>query len=321
MNHIKTAVIGCGVWGRNHVRVYSDLKNVDLSCISDANEKSVSVLGEKYHVDYCTDPQEIFDNPKIEAVNICTPTVTHFELAKRAIESGKHVLVEKPMTNTVEEAEELIKLSEKHGVKLAVGFIERFNPVIQHAIKIIQEGIIGDVILAHTKRVSRWPVRIGDVGVIKDLAIHDIDIINQLFGVEAGTVFCTAGKIKHKFEDYANISMCFPDNKGAFIETNWLTPRKVRTLSVTGTDGLVNVNYINQTVTIENDKQSVRPFIDKGEPLRLELESFIEAIRTDTPPMISGLDGLKALKVCESALESARIGKPVINSAESCTWL
>ena len=106
----------------------------------------------------------------------------------------------------------------------------------QEAIRLVNDGVIGEVILANTKRVSRWPIRIGDVGVIKDLAIHDIDIVNQLFGIETGTVFTKAGKIQHSFEDYANIMMCYPNNRGAFIETNWLTPRKVRTLSVTGTE-------------------------------------------------------------------------------------
>jgi UDP-N-acetylglucosamine 3-dehydrogenase len=131
LNPLRVAVIGCGVWGRNHVRVLSDMKNVDLACISDVSEKIIHELGAKYHVPYCVDPEEIFANPMIDAVTVCTPSVTHFDLARRAIEAGKHVLVEKPMTNTVQEAEELIRLSEKHDVKLAVGFIERFNPAIR----------------------------------------------------------------------------------------------------------------------------------------------------------------------------------------------
>ena len=104
MNKLKVAVLGCGVWGRNHVRVLSNLKNVDLTCISDISEKVAKDIAHKNHVKYCTDPQKIFDNPKIDAVTICTPTVTHADLAERAIEVGKHVLVEKLMTNTVEEA-------------------------------------------------------------------------------------------------------------------------------------------------------------------------------------------------------------------------
>ena len=130
------------------------------------------------------------------------------------------------MTNTVEEAKQLIQLSEKYGVKLAVGFIERFNPAIQEAIRQVKDGTIGEVILAHTKRVSRWPVRIGDVGVIKDLAIHDVDIVNQLFGIEAGTVFANAGQIQHSFEDYANIMMCYPNNRGLLLRLIGLPPER-----------------------------------------------------------------------------------------------
>ena len=318
---VNLAVIGYGIWGRNHVRVLSDMKNVNLATISDVSTKTVSNLARKHHVDYNTDPQQVFDDPDVDAVTICTPTVTHYNLTKRAIQAGKHVLVEKPMTDSIQEAEELIQLSETHNVKLAVGFIERFNPAIQKAVELIKQNKIGDVILAHTKRVSRWPIRIGDVGVIKDLAIHDVDIINQLFGVEAGTVFANAGKIRHNFEDYANIIMCFPDHKAAFVETNWLTPRKVRTLTVTGTEGIINVDFITQTITIENDEQIVQPFIGNGEPLRLELESFRDSILNNTPPRITGRDGLRALKVCESALQSARTGKPVVNNPETCDLL
>ena len=105
------------------------------------------------------------------------------------------------------------------------------------------------------------------------------------------------------------------------METNWLTPRKVRTLTVTGTEGIVNVEFITQTLTIENDKQITQPFIGNGEPLRLELESFIDSIINDSPPKVTGEDGLKALKVCEAALESAITGLPVINNPDSVDWI
>lgn len=315
------SVIGCGVWGSNHIRVLSDMDYIKLDSIVDISDNIVKSIAEKYKVDYYNDPMKVFKDDKVEAVTICTPTITHYDLAKKAIESGKHVLVEKPMTNTVKEAEELIRLAEKNDVKLTVGFIERFNPAIQRAIEVIKKGIIGEVILAHTKRVSRWPERVGDVGVIKDLAIHDIDIVNQLFGVEAGTVFASAGNIRHTFEDYANIMMCFPRNKGAFIETNWLTKRKVRTLTVTGTEGLVNVDFITQTVSIEDEEGITQPFISNGEPLKHELESFRDSIRYGREPVITGKDGLKAMKVCESALQSSHLGKPVVNCSESCDWL
>jgi len=201
MRKLNVAVIGCGSWGRNQIRVFSDLPEASLVAIADIDENTARGLGEKYRVNWYTEIEKILYRTDVEAVTVCTPTVTHAEIALAAIESGKHVLVEKPMTNTIEEAETLIKAAEKQGVYLAVGFIERFNPAIREGMKIIQRGEIGDVILAHTRRVSRRPLRIGDVGVVKDLAIHDIDIVNQLFGEMPRSVFASAGNIAHSFED------------------------------------------------------------------------------------------------------------------------
>lgn len=312
---INVSVLGCGVWGRNHARVFSELPNARLFSVVDLDQAAARQISEKYKTAYALDPYEAVTDPGVDAVTVCTPTVTHMRLALQAMEAGKHVLVEKPMTNTSEEAETLIKAAKKNNVHLAVGFVERFNPAVKEAYRIISDGVIGDIILAHTKRVSRWPVRIGDVGVIKDLAVHDIDTINKLFGEEAGSVFANAGSIQHSFEDYANIFMCFKGKRGAFIETNWLTPRKVRNLTITGTEAIINVDYITQTLSLENEKQITQPFIKQAEPLRLELESFINSIINDTPPEVTGLDGLKALRVCEAALKSASTGNiEVLNS-------
>lgn len=323
MKKLNVAVIGCGSWGRNQVRVFSDLPESSLVAIADTDKNTARGIGEKYRVNWYTEIEKVLDRTDVEAVTVCTPTVTHAEIALAAIESGKHVLVEKPMTNTIGEAEILIKAAEKQGVYLAVGFVERFNSAIREGMKIISRGEIGDVILAHTRRVSRRPLRIGDVGVIKDLAIHDIDIVNQLFDEMPRTVFASAGNIAHSFEDYSNIMINYKNNKSAFIETNWLTPRKVRSLIVTGTCGLINIEYINQEVSVENNERIYQPFIENGEPLQMELSNFVKSILNDEPPMITGIDGLKALHICEAALESAKTGKRVMigkNRKESSYW-
>ena len=309
---LTVSVLGCGVWGRNHARVFSELPGVDLKNVVDLDKNKAREISKRYNVEYELDPKKVLRDPEIDLVTICTPTVTHYELALRAIEAGKHVLVEKPMTDTVEEAEKIIKAADKEGVHLSVGFIERFNPAVQEAKKLIEQGRIGDVILINAKRVSRWPRRIGDVGVIKDLSIHDIDIINNIFGTMPEIVFTTAGSIKHSFEDYANIMLCFKNQRGGFVETNWLTPRKIRTLIITGTEGIINIEYITQTLSIETKDQIIQPFIDNGEPLKLELESLIKNINEDKLPEVTGEDGLKALKVCEAALKSAEQLRPVI---------
>lgn len=311
MKKMNVAVIGCGSWGRNHIRVYNDLGSASLTAIADMNNVTAKEFGERYSVDWYTEPEKIFERKDVEAVSICTPTVTHADLAMKAIEAGKHVLVEKPMTNTTDEARGLIKAAERHGVHLAVGFVERFNPAISEALKVISSGEIGEVILAHTRRVSRRPLRIGDVGVIKDLAIHDIDIVNQLFKTEAKNVFASAGSIAHEFEDYANIIVCFDNNRSAFIETNWLTPRKVRTLTITGTEGLISVEYITQQVIVENNERLYQPFLTYGEPLLRELNSFMNSILSDESPEVTGEDGIRALEISEAAIQSAVSGKQV----------
>jgi len=311
MRKLGVSVIGCGSWGRNHARVYKELENTSLISVVDLKESTAREIGERYGVEWLTEAEKAFEKPEVEAVSICTPTVTHAELALRAIQAGKHVLVEKPMTNTLEEAEDLITAARRQGVHLVVGFIERFNPAVSEAVKLVSSGEIGDVILAHARRVSRRPLRIGDVGVIKDLGIHDIDVITHLFGNDLEEVYAVAGSITHKFEDYANILLRFKGNRNAFVETNWLTPRKVRRLIITGTEGLINVEYITQEITIENEERLYQPLIENKEPLQLELQSFVDSILQDEPSEPSGEDGLKALKICEAALESAKIGKPV----------
>jgi len=306
MAKIGVAVIGSGSWGKNHARVYNQLTNASLEAVVDAREDIARNVAKQYGVKWYTDLEKAFTNTNIEAVSICTPTVTHYDLAKQAIELGKHVLVEKPMTNTVDEAKELIRLSKLNGTKLTVGFVERFNSAIKEALKRTSDGEIGDIILAHTRRLSRRPIRIGDVGVIKDLAIHDIDIINQLFKDDATVVFASAGSIAHSFEDYANIQIGYHGNKSAFVETNWLTPRKIRTLTITGTEGIITVEYIAQQIIIENNERLYQPYLTPEEPLYNELNSFINSILTDTEPEVTGEDGLKALKICEAAISSAK---------------
>ena len=311
MKKLNAAVIGCGVWGRNHARVYRELPDVELKAVADANPKTSEEIGYLYQAKSYTDPFELIKDPEIKLVSVCTPTITHAEIALAAIGQGKHVLVEKPMTNTVKEAQTLIAAAEKNRVLLTVGFVERFNPAVQEAIKRVADGEIGDIILAHTRRVSRSPGRIGDVGVIKDLAIHDIDIVNHLFKGDPESVYAIAGRIAHRYEDYANINIRYKGDRTAFVETNWLTPRRKRTLTITGTEGIINIEYTTQEISIETHQQVTQPILPYQEPLYLELKNFVDSVINDTPPQVTGEDGLKALRICEAALSSAKIGRRV----------
>ncbi|RLI36369.1 hypothetical protein DRO66_05765, partial [Candidatus Bathyarchaeota archaeon] len=134
-------------------------------------------MSERYGITYYSHFKDLLKREEVEAVTICTPTTTHFKIALEAVEFGKHVFVEKPMVSTSEEAQRLLAKAEEKGVNLMVGFIERFNPGVQKVKSLIKSNIFGNVVLAFARRVGRWPERIGDVGVVKDTAIHDLDIM------------------------------------------------------------------------------------------------------------------------------------------------
>jgi len=220
-------------------------------------------------------------------------------------------LVEKPMARSPKEAKEILSAAERKGVCLMTGFIERFNPGVQRVKKLIADGVLGEVVLAFARRVGRWPERGGDIGVVKDSAIHDIDIMRFLFEEEVASVYARAGSLGHKFEDYAQIILGFSGDRTAFVEANWLTPRKIRMLTVTGTDAIATVDYITQEVTVGNAEKSVTPNFKWEEPLMLELKHFTESIIAERRPLVTGFDGLKALEVAEAVLRSAKNGEKV----------
>lgn len=311
MRRLKVAVVGAGFWGRNQVRILSEMEGAELVGVCDVDEGRARLVGEKYGVPWFVRLEELLRKVDFEAATVCTPTVTHADVARRILAEGKHALVEKPMTETVEEGEELVSLAERNGVFLSVGFVERFNPAVRYLKSLIESGRLGKVILVMARRVARWPERVGDVGVTKDTAIHDIDVMRFLLGREASSVYARAGSLRHKFEDYSEIMVSFDGGEVGFIDANWLTPRKVRMLVVTGSEATATVDYLSQEVTIEDSEATVKPRIRWEEPLRLELESFVNSILAGRQPEPTGLDGLKALKICEAALESSRINKAI----------
>jgi UDP-N-acetylglucosamine 3-dehydrogenase len=244
--------------------------------------------------------------PEIEAVTVATPTHTHFQVGTQILEAGKNLLVEKPMTGNQVQAGKLVSMASKTGLKLMVGFIERFNPGVRFVKKLLDQKAAGEVIIATGRRVARWPVRIGDVGVIKDTAIHDIDIMRFLLEDKVSVVYAQTGSLKHSFEDYAEIMLRFSRGVTGFLDANWLTPRKVRTLIITGSEATINLDYISQELSVENSKTMTKPYISWEEPLRLELEYFMKTVSDDSDPIPSGKDAIEAIRVCDTALKSGK---------------
>ncbi len=307
MKRVAIGVIGTGFWGENQVRVLRQSRMADLVAICDTNEKRAREIGTKYGVPWHTDVNKFLRVPKLEAVTVCTPTQTHLKVGLLAIESGKNLLVEKPMTGEERAADRLVNSARKANVKLLVGFIERFNPGVRAVKKMLMQKIVGNVIIATGRRVARWPLRIGDVGVVKDTAIHDIDAMRYLFGEEVLAVFAQTGSLRRRsYEDYAEMMLRFDGGTTGFIDANWLTPRKVRTLIITGSEATINLDYITQEITLENSKQLVKPYTPWAEPLKLELDSFVTTIIQDTLGSPSGDDALRAIRVCDAALRSGK---------------
>jgi UDP-N-acetylglucosamine 3-dehydrogenase len=306
MKKLGVAVIGTGFWGKNHARVYKELASTELVAICDVNAEIAKSIADQFGVKAYTTSTRMLKNEEIEAVSVCTWSTSLAKEALKALKAGKHVLVEKPMAANTRQAEKLLKTAEKNDLHLTVGFLMRFIPGLQHIREAVENKKIGELVCAAAKRVSQWPERIGDVGVVKDMAIHDIDVMRYIFNEDPITVYAKTGSMRHKkFEDYAQIMLTYKDGKSAFIESNWLTPYKTRTLTVTGSDAIMRLDYITQELWIEEPKETLQPRYPWQEPLKLELQHFADCILAKKKPLITAADGLKALQIAEAALQSS----------------
>jgi UDP-N-acetylglucosamine 3-dehydrogenase len=312
MKKLGVAVVGTGFWGKNHARVYKETPSTELVAICDANAERAKSVAAQFGVKAYTNSIRMLKNADIEAVSICTWSTSLAKEALKALNAGKHVLVEKPMATKTKQAERLVEAAEKNGLHLTVGFLMRFIPGLQHIREAVANKKIGKLVCVTAKRVSQWPERIGDVGVVKDTAIHDIDVMRYISDENPVTVYAKTGSMRHKkFEDYAQIMLSYEDGKTAFIESNWLTPYKTRTLTVTGSDAIMRLDYITQELWVENAKETLQPRYPWQEPLKLELQHFAECILTKKRPLITAADGVKALQIAEAALQSSIKNKAI----------
>lgn len=306
MKKLGVAVIGTGFWGKNHARVYKELELTNLIAICDTNADRAKLIADQYGVKAYTDSTLMLKDPEIQAISVCTWSTMLAQEALKGLNAEKHVLVEKPMATTTEQAQTLLKTAKANDLHITVGFLMRFIPGLQQIRDAVATKKIGELVSATAKRVTQWPERIGDVGVVKDTAIHDIDVMRFISGEEPTSVYAKMGSMRHRqFEDYAQIMLTFESGKTAFIETNWLTPYKIRTLNVTGSEAIMRLDYNSQELWIENAKESLQPRIPFEEPLKAELKHFAECVLEDKKPMITGEDGYKALQIALAAMESS----------------
>ncbi len=312
---MKAGVIGVGAMGRHHARIYSGIEGVELVGVSDINEDVGEAVAGKYNSEYFPDYHELLR--QVDIVSIAVPTSLHADVALKAAENRVDMLIEKPIADSIENAERIINSCNENGVKTMIGHIERFNPAVIRLRELIDTGVIGEVITISGRRIGPYSPRIRDVGIIIDLAVHEIDTFSYLFGQRAQEVYAIAGNSFHTREDYASILLRYPGNRSGTIETNWLTPRKFRTLTVVGTNCVAQMDYIEQSLTLYKGDEIHQVDIKKEEPLKVEIKYFIECIKKGVCPKPDGMDGTYVLGVAISAMKSYS-EKKVIPLSLSC---
>ncbi len=319
---MNIAIIGTGYWGKNHVRALKELLDegkVDKLSICDTDEKRAKEMASGFNLSYTTDYEELICSD-IDGVVIATPSNTHYILAKEFLKAGKDVLVEKPMTLSSREANEVIKIAEKNGKILSVGHIFRYHSAVNEIKKRIERGDFGEIYYITSDRHSlRVPRK--DMGVLFALAIHEVDLFCYLLNEEyPEEILATMGNYIGGTEEIAQIVSYFDNNVRGYAFESWLSPNgKRRELIVVGSKMSVFVDYLKPneikvfdiTISSEGIKTEgsyIIP-IEYKEPLKEELENFIDCIKTREQPVANMYAGKRAVEMIEKAMVSAREGK------------
>ncbi len=321
---LKAAVIGVGSMGQHHARVYTALPTTTLVGVADVNADRAEQLASTYGVRAYADYRRMLDTEDPDLVTVAVPTSLHEAVATRAMESGAHVLIEKPIAATIGEAQRLIERAEDLERKMMVGHIVRFDPAIQALKKHLDDGELGRIFQIMCRRVGPFPARIRDVGVVIDLAPHDLDIMRFISGDEPVRVYAeTQQEIHTAHEDLVTALLHFRGGLTGVLEINWLTPTKVREVVVLGERGMFRVDSLTKDLFFYENAQAntemwdalevlkgvsegrmVRYPLRRYEPLKAELEAFATAVLENEPVPVSGDDGLAALRLALAVVES-----------------
>lgn len=294
MDKIKVGVVGVGHLGAIHAKDYARLDNVKLVGVCDCNLKRSLEIGKRFRTASYSNYEDLFD--KVDAASIVVPTSLHYNVAKEFLKRGIHVLIEKPITKTLSEADELIELAKEKNLILQVGHIERFNSAV-----LAIEPHIKTPKFIECQRLGPFHKRVQDVGVVLDLMIHDIDIVLGLMKKEVLSIEAVGLSTISNYEDVANVRLTFDDLTIADITASRVTKDVVRKMRIFQEDSYLSLDYVTQEAMIfrkTGEKiltEKIR--IKKKEPLKKELKSFIECVRTGKKPIVSGIEGRRALAV------------------------
>lgn len=325
---IKTGIIGYGYWGPNIVRNLQGLDSAQVVAVCDKTPKAQKLAKHAYPGALVTsDANEVLRSPDIDAVAIVTPVWTHFELAKAALENGKHVFLEKPLTSSADQAEELIELADKKNLKIMVDHTFLFTGAVKKIRQLVDQGELGDLYYYDSTRVNLGLFQ-HDIDVIWDLAPHDLSIMDYLIQKEPEAVVATGQAHLNGHADVAFITIYFPESTIAHINVNWLSPVKVRTTLIGGEKKMLVWNDLEADEKVKIYDKGVNitsregvyellvsyrsgdmwaPKIEQTEALKVELQYFIDCIEKDHTPFNDGRAGLRVVKLLEAARESLKL--------------
>lgn len=312
----RIAVIGLGNMGRHHVKHWKAMEGASLVAVCDADNDRAQMFATQFNCSFYTSIDALLEHEQLDAVSLTVPTFLHFEYAKKLIQKGISLLIEKPISQTLEEADALIALADKHRCILMIGHIERFNPAVVALKAYVDEGNLGSIVSVISRRANMFPTQMKDANVSIDLAVHDLDIVTYFLNEEPRTIASHFGKaLIDTRPDHLDIFLTYP-KASAFIQVNWITPTPVRKLFITGTKGYAELDYKDKTVTIfpsvteQPEPDTVRflpaaPLflpIDPKDALYEELLHFLNCVITRTPPITSGKEGRLALSLALKSL-------------------
>jgi predicted dehydrogenase len=300
MSKIRAGVAGLGHMGKNHARIFAELPEADFRAVYDLNASLAAEIAGKFGVTPAKSLEEFAD--MVDAATIVTPTPTHHPLGKQLLQNGKHLLIEKPITENPAEAKELVALAHENGLVLQVGHIERFNPVMGAL-----EARLSTPRFIECHRLSPYPNRSVEIGVVLDLMIHDLEIVLHLVHSPVESVDAVGVPVLSSGEDIANARLRFENGCVANLTVSRISPEKMRKLRVFQEDAYLSLDYQNQTGEVHSirDGQIVREAveIERDEPLKCQLRSFLECAKQGATPRVTGNEATAAL---ELAIEITR---------------
>lgn len=334
MGKLKVGVVGIGHLGKIHARVYSELPSVELVAVADIDHDQARTVAEKYGCEALTDYHGMIE--KVDAVSVVVPTDLHFQVSADLIKAGKHVIVEKPMTLNLQEAQDMVSLGRQHNVILQVGHVERFNP----AVVAVREYIETPRFI-ECDRISAFSFRSMDVGVVLDMMIHDIDIVLAFVDSPVEEIDAMAVSVVGRHEDMANARILFKNGCIANLRASRVSRKTMRKIRIFQEDTYVSLNYgthkaqvfkktgdFDPAVLLEfkqrapSVKDAQKVMFEKlltiheidiviEEPLKKELESFVHSIEKGTEPVVSGELGLKTMQIATHILEAIKTRKRI----------